>query len=71
MGSWSSGAAGVPYHWQQVGGVGDVDFADEDAVVGVAVDHGAQAADDVVDFGQAAGEGVVGLGEAAGVELCR
>ena len=62
MGSWSSGCGGRAVPLVQLGGVGEVGLADEDAVAGIFVDHRAHAAEDVVDFGEAAGVDVVELG---------
>ncbi len=57
--------AAVPFF--ELGGVGEVGLADEDAVVRVFVDHGAHAADDVVDLGEEVGVDVVVVGIALGV----
>ena len=57
----------------ELGGVGEVGFADEDALAGIFigrifVHHGAHAAEDVVDLGEIVGVDVVELGVALGVE---
>ncbi len=54
----------------EVGGVGEIGLADEDAVAGISVDHGAHAADDAMNLGEVVGVDVFEVGIALGVE-CR
>ena len=67
MGRCSSSWARAAVPLVEFGGVGQVGFANQDAVAGIGGDHRAHAADDVVDFGKIVGIDVVEVGVAMSI----